>query len=160
MEAFFIRLFQGMTFLGDLPNTYTMIWPIAEVMHFLGLTLLVGSIGVLDLRMLGMAKGLTPASVHRLVPVGIIGFILNVIIGTVFVASNAATFIPNPIFQLKMLFILLAGINVVFFYVTMFKKAEVVPAGGTLPVGAKVVASLSLALWTGVIITGRFMAWF
>jgi len=160
MEDFFIRFFTEFPVLGSFTNSNSLAWPISEVFHFLGLTLLVGAIGVLDLRMLGLAKGLTPASVHRLVPIGIIGFTFNVLSGLMFVVASPTTFIPNPVFQLKMLFILLAGINVVFFYIAMFKKTEAVPAGGDAPVGAKVVAGVSICLWIGVIITGRFMAWF
>lgn len=160
MEAFFIRLFQSMPFLAEFPNAYTWVWPIAEVVHFLGLTLLVGAIGVLDLRLLGLAKGLAPAAVHRLVPVAVVGFAFSLASGLVFVGSNPAMFIPNPVFQLKMLFIFLAGINVAFFYIAGFRKAEAVPAGGNVPLSARLAGGVSLALWMGVIIAGRFMAWF
>lgn len=160
MEEFLIDVIQRIPILGPLANSNSLIWPIAEVFHFVGLALLVGAIGILDLRMLGMAKALSPASVHRLVPIGVLGFGLNLASGMVFVAANPANFIPNSIFQLKMLFIVLAGINVLYFYIWMFPKVEAVEAGGSVPAGAKVAGALSIALWMGVIITGRFMAWF
>jgi hypothetical protein len=160
MEEFIIGLFSSLSFVADFTNTNSWVWPIAEVCHFLGLTLLVGAIGVLDLRLLGMAKGLSPAAVHQLVPIGVIGFALSFLSGGLFVASSPSTFIPNPLFQLKMLFVLLAGLNVIFFYLTGFRQTEAARAGDSVPLSARIAGGVSIVLWMGVIITGRFMAWF
>src|SRR5262245_65969348 len=52
-------------------------WPIAESIHFLGLCLLIGCIGTFDLRLLGMAKRVPIAAMHRLIPFGMLGFVIN-----------------------------------------------------------------------------------
>jgi hypothetical protein len=56
-------------------------WPIAESLHFLGLCMLVGCIGTFDLRLLGVARRVPIATVHRFIPWGIAGFVLNATTG-------------------------------------------------------------------------------
>jgi hypothetical protein len=47
------------------------LWPTCEIIHYLGLSLLLGTVGLFDLRVLGIAKGIPPATIHRLVPWGL-----------------------------------------------------------------------------------------
>ena len=47
------------------------LWPTCEILHYLGLSLLLGTVGLFDLRVLGMAKGIPPRAIHRLVPWGV-----------------------------------------------------------------------------------------
>src|SRR5690606_7010862 len=85
-------------------------WPIAEILHFTGLCLLFGGIGLFDLRVLGWGRWLPLASLHKLVPFGIAGFLLNVLTGIMFVTCVPDQYLYNPAFQTKMGLILLAGI--------------------------------------------------
>ena len=59
-------------------------WPIAESLHFVGLTLLVGTVGLFDLRLLGVGRGIPIAAMHRLIRWGLAGFALNAITGSLF----------------------------------------------------------------------------
>src|SRR6185503_3155891 len=59
-------------------------WPTCECLHFLGLTLLIGTVGLFDLRMLGLAKGLSLKAMHRLIGWGVLGFVINMITGSMF----------------------------------------------------------------------------
>ena len=70
-------------------------WPIAESVHFLGLCLLIGCIGAFDLRLLGLARRVPIAAMHRLIPWGIAGFVLNLSSGVMFVLTEPDQYIYN-----------------------------------------------------------------
>jgi hypothetical protein len=138
------------------------VWPLCEFLHFVGMAMLLGAVGFLDLRLLGFAKGVPIASLSKLIPLGVAGFVINTATGFVFVAGNPvggpADYLANLSFQLKMLLILLAGINLLVFHWTgISRAAEAVPAGGDAPAAAKIVAAASLVLWFGVIVFGRLI---
>jgi hypothetical protein len=138
------------------------VWPLCEFLHFVGMALLLGTIGLLDLRLLGFAKGVPIASLSKLVPLGVAGFVINAVTGFVFVAGNPvggpADYLANLSFQLKMLLILVAGINLLAFHLAgISRAAEAVPPGGDAPPAAKFVAVASLVLWFGVIVFGRLI---
>src|SRR5574341_138579 len=88
------------------------IWPGSEALHFVGLALLFGVICALDLRMLGMAKRLALAPLHKLVPWAMFGFSLCLVTGITFLVGEPLQYIENGVFWLKLLFIGLAGLNV------------------------------------------------
>lgn len=134
------------------------LWPLGEILHFIGLSTLVGIAGVLDLRMLGVAKGLPLAPLQRLIPWAIAGFLINLITGFLFFAGDPFQYIHNYAFWLKMLFIVLAGVNVAVFYALgLSRQIDAVGPGGDAPLGAKVVAGVSLFLWVGVMFWGRML---
>ncbi len=131
-----------------------------ETVHFLGLSLLVGTIGMFDLRLLGMAKRVPIVALHRLVPWGILGYALNVVTGSLFLMTEPREYIYNPAFHFKMLFMALAGFNVLAFYLTTFRTVKVLGSGDDAPRVAKVMASVSLVVWIGVIVCGRFLTFY
>jgi hypothetical protein len=134
------------------------IWPACEALHFIGLTLLIGCVGVLDLRMLGVAKGLEVGPLQRLVPWGIVGFAINLITGALFFIGNPFQYVRNSAFAYKLIFIALAGANALFFYVTgLHKRVESIGADQDAPMAARVVAATSLFLWIGVMFWGRML---
>lgn len=147
---------------------YSWAWPLCEVSHFVGLTLLIGAVGMFDLRMLGMGKGLPIAALRRLLPWGVFGFVLCVSSGLMFVLGLNAN-VPNPIYEvlttdiwldLKLLFIFLGGINLLAFHQTgMARAVDGLGPGDDAPVLAKVIAGTSLFLWLGVIYFGRLIPW-
>jgi hypothetical protein len=134
------------------------IWPAAETVHFIGLALLIGSVALLDLRMLGLAKRLPIRPLHDLLFWGIVGFALNVITGLVFFIGAPSQYVHNISFWLKMLLMFVAGINALLFYATgIFRAVEHVGPGEDAPFGAKVIAAASLLLWVGVTYFGRML---
>ena len=135
-------------------------WPAVESVHFLGLTLLFGSIVVWDLRLLGMARSVPIAAFHRLVPLAVLGFAINILSGSLFVMAEANQYVYNPAFQIKLLLLALAGLNVLVFYVTLFRRAASMAPGAAPPAGARLSGALSIALWTGVIICGRLITFY
>jgi hypothetical protein len=134
------------------------VWPILEDLHFLGLILLLGSILALNLRILGFLKQLPVAPLQRFIPWGIGGFVLNIITGFLFFMGMPGFYIVNVVFQAKMLTIMIAGANLLFFYCTSaFRTLEVVGPGEDAPRFAKFIAVSAIVLWIAVIVLGRYI---
>ena len=124
----------------------------------MGLALLMGVVGAIDLRMLGMAKDLPLGPLQRLMPWAILGFTINLITGFLFFAGDPSQYIHNVAFGFKLLFIGLAGVNVMLFYMTgLSRRVDTVGAGHDVPAAAKLVAAASLFLWIGVMYWGRML---
>lgn len=149
-------------------GTYRWFWPLAEVLHFVGLVLLVGIVTLFDLRLLGVAKRLPVAPLRRLLPWAVLGFTLCVATGLIFVTGLWANVAVHPVeavridryLQLKLLFILLAGLNLLAFYQSgMSRAVDRVGPGEEAPPLAKIIAASSLFLWVGVIFWGRLIPW-
>jgi len=134
------------------------VWPILEDLHFLGLILLLGSVGVFNLRILGFLKQLPVGPLHRFIPWGIAGFGINVITGFLFYLGMPDFYILNVVFQLKLLTILLAGTTLLVFYCTSaFRSLEHLGPGEDAPRFAKFIAASSIVLWIAVIVLGRYI---
>ena len=134
------------------------VWPMLEDLHFLGLILLLGTIGLLNLRVLGFLKQLPVAPLHRFIPWGIAGFVINAITGFLFYVGMPGFYVVNFVFQIKMLAILLAGVTLVLFYCTSaFRSLEHLGPGDDAPPFAKFIAASSIFLWIAVIILGRYI---
>ena len=84
-------------------------WPTCETLHFIGLSLLLGCIGVVDLRMLGVGKSMPGGPVHKLVPWAIAGFLINAVTGALFFIGAPHQYIKNVAFLFKMLFLVVAS---------------------------------------------------
>ncbi|MEX0619405.1 MAG: DUF6644 family protein [Pseudohongiellaceae bacterium] len=135
-------------------------WPTAESIHFIGLCLLVGTVGVFDLRMLGVGRGIPMAALHSLVPVGVAGYLLNVITGLMFFTSAPDQYLYNPAFQLKMLFMLVAGLNMLFFYSSAVAALHNTVDTDVAPPRALIIATVSLLCWSLIIICGRLITYY
>ena len=137
---------------------YSWIWPTCETLHFVGLALLIGNVGVLDLRLLGAFKRLPVAPLNRLVRWGVLGFLINLLTGIVFFVGAPSQYVSNIAFGFKLLFMALAAVNLVAFY--MFGIASAVNGlgpGEDAPASAKFIAATSLFLWIGVMFWGRML---
>ena len=135
-------------------------WPIAESLHFMGLVLLVGTVSVFDLRMLGLGKGIAPAAVHRLVPFGMFGFAISVCTGIMFIAGTPDQYFYNSAFHFKVIFLLLMGANVAFFYSAPYRRVRSLGPYDDTPRAAKVSAVLSLSIMIAVMYCGRMLTFF
>lgn len=142
-------------------NDQAWVWPLCEILHYIGLALIVGFIGALDLRILGLFKSIPIGAFRPFVPIAIIAFVVNLITGMVFVTGmplGAGFYIENLSFQLKVLALLLAGANLLIFHFSgMEEKVYGVPAGAPAPTAAKTVAWISMVSWVSVIIFGRLL---
>ena len=137
-------------------------WPAVESLHFLGLSLLIGAVGVFDLRMLGMAKSISIAALHRLVPWGVLGYLLNVTTGMLFFVSAPDQYLYNPAFQLKVGCLLIAGSNVILFYGVVWPRIRESTSRTTnaAPFAARLCGAISLTAWLGVITFGRLITFY
>ncbi len=150
--------------LADMVVKWAWFWPIAEMLHFMGLALLVGITGLFDLRLLGFAKSVPIAPLHRLMPWALVGFGICLVTGFIFVTGNAFKppidlFLNIP-FQFKMLFVALAGANAAAFYVSpVHRRVKALGPEEDAPLAAKIIAASSLGLWIAVIYLGRMIPW-
>lgn len=135
-------------------------WPINEIVHFLSVAVLFGSIGMLDLRILGVAKALPVAPLGRLAPIGLAAFAVNAVTGFMFFVNAPDQYAHNPAFQLKMLTVIIAGLNAAAFYLLVGKRAHATGPGEDAPGLAKLIAAISLGCWLTVIIFGRLITYF
>ena len=133
-------------------------WAFMMDLHFIGLALLVGAVGILDLRILGFAKQIPIAPLHKLVPWAMAGFGLNLATGVLAFTGMDQYYTYDSAFWLKMLAIMLLGVNVAGFYLTgAFNSVESLGPGEDAPLLAKFIAASSLFLWFAVITLGRYI---
>lgn len=135
-------------------------WPLIESLHFTGLCLLIGTVGVFDLRVLGMASGVSYRDLHSLVPIGVFGYLLNVITGTMFIVSAPDQYLFNPAFLSKVGFMAIAGLNMLAFYRISAVQVRHLPPTTKASTSARTFAALSLACWCAVIVCGRLITYF
>jgi hypothetical protein len=133
-------------------------YPTFETMHAIGMALLIGSLGLIDLRVLGYKPELPLAGTRSLLPLAWIGFTLNAFSGTLLFMSNAVEFFDNIMFRFKIVLIILGGINAALLSRGIYRD---VPAGTAVVAtsGAKWLAATSLVFWFGAVICGRFIAY-
>jgi uncharacterized membrane protein len=134
------------------------VWGALEALHFIGLILILASVGLLNLRLLGCFRKLPVAPIHRLIPWGVAGVFINIFTGMLFFVCMPDFYANNPDFQLKMVAIVAAGTNLMLFYcTTAFHPLALLGPQQDAPVLAKVVAASSLFLWVAIIVLGRYM---
>jgi hypothetical protein len=133
-------------------------WAFMMDMHFIGLALLIGTVGILDVRLLGFAKQLPLAPLHRLMPWAMAGFGINTATGVLAFIGMPNFYTFDIAFWLKMLALLLLGLNAAAFYLTdAFHSVQHLEPGEDAPPLAKFFAAASLVLWFAVIALGRYI---
>src|SRR5262252_5859011 len=147
------------TTIANTVRTVRWVYPALETTHYIGLSLLVGGIMLIDLRVLGFARALPLKSMIGLLPFVWVGFIINVLSGSMLFIYGATSFGYNHAFWLKMTFIVLAGLNALAFDLSV-RHARTDWVGADLPpTYVKAFATLSFVLWLCVVTTGRWMAY-
>ena len=136
------------------------LYPAVEIAHIAGFVVLVGSITVVDLRLLGLGRTLSVRALTRhVVPWSAAAFVLIVPAGLLMFAAHASDFADNRAFQVKLALILLAGVNAAFFHLRSYRSVDAWDRDVAPPAAARAHAALSLALWFGVIACGRLLAY-
>jgi len=133
----------------------TWMWPACETLHFIGLSLLIGVVLAIDLRMLGVMKNVSFPSLHRLLPWAILGFGLNTVTGMAFFLGLPTQYTGNIAFYWKLVLVLLAGTNALF--LTMLDGAWDLRVGEDASFTLKFVAGSALVLWVGVMYFGSML---
>jgi hypothetical protein len=128
-------------------------FPVVQSLHFMGFALSIGTVAIVDLRLLGLGmRHQTASQLSR----GLArwtgwGFAVMLITGALMFSADAVRYHENPSFQFKMACLTLA----LLFHFTIHRKAT---GPGVSPLAAKLAGGLSLALWTAVVAGGRMIA--
>src|SRR5262245_58909626 len=133
------------------------IWPLCEILHFVGLSLVIGIAGFFDLRLMGFMKRVPVSAARDLMPLAIAGFAVNLTTGLTFFIGAPHQYVDNVAWWAKMGFLLLAGLNAMFFETTVGGRTIDLGAGDDTPRAAKIVGAVSLVSWLGVLYWGRML---
>ena len=146
------------TWLGRVGRDVFWVFPAGEIVHFFGLCLLIGAMLVVDLRLLGFARRrLSIEAALSLLPAAIIGLVLNIASGILFLCAHPENYWPSTAFRLKLLAVALGGANALYFKYAEAPRLAGVADDFDADRRTKTVAVLSLLIWTIVIVLGRFL---
>jgi uncharacterized membrane protein len=135
--------------------TFTWAWPLLESLHFVGLCLIFTALMTINLRMLGMMRQISYPALHRLLPIGMLGFGVNWVTGMLFFVQGPTPYMTSGIFYWKLAFMVLAGAN--FLYLTVVDETWALAPGDDARFADKLMATVSLACWVGVLYCGRML---
>ena len=135
-------------------------FPALESLHVIGIALVLGSIVVVDLRLLGIAAHRPGALrlIKEMLPFTWVAFVTCVVTGVLMFMANATTYADNPMFLGKMGLLALAGLNMAIFHLGAFRRIHEWDTSLPPPTQARIAGFSSLALWIGVIVLGRWIA--
>ena len=137
--------------------SYRWLWPLCEIIHFVGLTLVIGIAGFFDVRLMGFMKRVPISAARDLMPLAIAGFLLNLATGATFFIGTPHQYVGNVAWWAKRGCLVLAGLNAMFFETTVGTRTMNLGAGDDTPRSAKVVGAVSLVSWLGVLYWGRML---
>ena len=140
------------------------VWPLVESTHVLTLALFVGTAIMMDLRLVGVAFRGIPVSAFtgRLLPWTRLGFAVMVATGLLLFYSSPLRYYHNLFFRIKVVLLVLAGINIWLFHTRIHRTIHRWDDDFRAPRAARVAGLVSLVVWTGVVFSGRLVAynWF
>jgi hypothetical protein len=141
---------------GDMPGS-EWLFPIIETLHVMALTIVVGSIAMMDLRLLGVASRNTTVSrlSSEVLPWTWTAWCAAAVFGSLLFMSNASTYAANLQFRLKFVCMGLAAVNMLIFQFGAYRQVSRWDTGDP-PISAKVAGALSLSFWIGVVFFGRW----
>ena len=135
------------------------LFPWIESVHVLALTLVLGSIAIVDLRLIGLAsreRSVLQTTASAL-PLTWSAFVVAAVTGGLLFASNATVYGHNRFFQAKLVLIALAGINMAVYHLFVSRGCAAWHTAASTPRRARVVGALSLCLWIAVAACGRWI---
>ena len=158
-----------MSFFEALENTWpgqaVQVWPwgfpILEIVHLCGLTVVFGGMVLLDFRMMGLGRSWSVMTLERYILRFVwAGFALAAFAGVWLFIYEATTLVRDTPFLIKMVLIPLAGLNALFMHFVAMKDVEAWDRNAAPPLLVRLSAGLSLVIWTGVLACGRLIAYF
>jgi len=141
--------------LGDFVIGRTWMWPTLETLHFVGLCLLFTTVLIVNLRLLGMITVVPYSAVYQLLPIGMLGFAVNLITGMLFFVGIPSQYNANPVFYWKIVFVLLGGLNTTYFM--LVDDAWRAGPGIDAPAGSKLAAASAIFIWVAVLYCGHML---
>ena len=138
-------------------NQVRWLWPTCEALHFTGLALLLGVAGMFDLRLMGFMRRVPIRAVQQFMPWALVGFLVNLATGLIFVISEPAQYFSNPTWWWKVGFLVISGTNAAVFQFAFDPHVDAIPAGADTPTAFKIIGVVSLTAWLGVLFAGRML---
>jgi hypothetical protein len=135
----------------------TWLWPACESLHFIGLCMLIGGAGLLDLRLVGLFRGLHLRHVKALMPWAIAGFVINAVTGSLFLVMQPHLYLSSGVWWWKVAFLVVAGLNAVLFETRLAVPALALDPDADTPRELKIVGAVSLFCWFAVLYCGRML---
>ena len=134
-------------------------FPLLESIHVIAATMVVGSILWVALRLLGVAAIQYPIKTmsRESLPWAWGAFAIASVTGVGMFITRAASHVLNPAFQSKIILLMLAGLNMAYFHFKLYKNVEHYESTTAPSMQLKIVGSLSLFLWAGVMLAGRWI---
>jgi hypothetical protein len=147
--------------IGEAVRMTPSLYPLLESLHILGIALLVGPALAVDLRLLGIGRGVLPVTIvsRYLLPMSHTGFGLVALTGAAMFTGIALTVTSSPAAPWKFGLIVLAGVNIAIFHTGVYRTVKEWDLYARTPLRAQVAAVISAASWMGVIIAGRLLAY-
>jgi len=152
-----------MTWLEHLPLSVSiaeasLTFPLLETLHVLALAIVVGSIAMIDVRLLGLGgrKRAVSELIATVLPWTWMAFAVTVAAGLLMFISRATMYYENLPFRFKMVFLALAGINMLTFHLVTARGIASWDRSEP-PLPARVAGALSLTLWVSVVTAGRWI---
>ncbi|MDZ5434949.1 DUF6644 family protein [Pseudomonas fluorescens] len=146
--------------LGEAMRGDLWLYPLVEVMHIVGFTILVGAVVMFDLRVLGLSRSIQVTALARhLLTWAIAALLLIVPAGLMMFTAHPHDFASNDIFILKLCLIATAGLNALLFHVGVYRSVPAWDTGASAPGVAKLQALFSIVIWVSVILCGRLLAY-
>ena len=133
------------------------LWPACESLHFIGLCMLIGCAGLLDLRLIGMFRGLPIRHIKAMMPWAIGGFLINAVTGMLFLIMQPHLYLSSAVWWSKVAFIGIATANALFFETRLALPALAMEPDADTPRAMKVVGACSLFSWFAVLYCGRML---
>ena len=135
------------------------LFPWIESVHVLAIVLVVGTISIIDLRLLGVASLDRAATrlMRDVLPFTWGAFVIAVITGGLLFSSNAPKYAHNFFFQGKMVFLAAAGFNMAFFHIFGIRDVARWDTTPHTPLAARAAGAVSLLLWIAVVAFGRWI---
>jgi hypothetical protein len=135
------------------------LFPALESLHVIAITLVVGTIAVVDLRLLGVASHRRSADrlIRELLPFTWAAFVVAVITGSLMFASKSIDYAENTAFLWKLVVLALAGLNMAVFHLGEHRRIAQWDLATTPPTAARLAGLFSLILWTLVVVLGRWI---
>jgi uncharacterized membrane protein len=132
-------------------------FPAIESVHVIALALVIGTIAIVDLRLLGVAsahRAYTQLS-KEVLPWTWAAFAIAAVTGTLMFTSHPVGYYENVAFRIKILLLLLAGVNMMVFQLVTSRDISQWDRSAATPLAGKIAATLSLAFWIAVVFFGR-----
>ena len=150
------------TSLGTAVRESSWMFPTIETLHLFGIIALVGSTSIVDLRLLGFAfrDDSVTKLFNRFMPWAWVGFAIQVVTGSLLFASEATKLYESPVFQIKMLLILLVGLNALVFHIIAYPRVASWDNAPVTPWSARIAGCFSLLLWFGIVAAGRWISYY